>query len=188
MVCFSFIGSNYESRGQVEAKVRQAIFDTLQKYANVTVERGWNKHPNIYKFNRNIKLSIYQPYCSSFILYGYHKNGIFPPLVTGVAYSWKKKANLIFYPAMMNDPERVKRLLQQMDVVVFTWSHVEAYKDIDFRRNEIITIAGNTKGGRKVEGCYYPIPRNIRYVLGIYNHITPYVKLHEAELIQKYSF
>ncbi|MCU0336349.1 MAG: hypothetical protein MUF12_00670 [Sediminibacterium sp.] len=95
---------------------------------------------------------------------------------------------MVFYPAMGNDPERVKRLLQLMDIVVFTWSHVEGYEKIDFERKEIKTIAGNTRGGRKVEGCYYPVGRHLRYVLGIYNHITPYIKLHEAELIKQYSF
>jgi hypothetical protein len=188
MVFFSAFVGSYESLGQIEPRIRKAIFDTLFVYANVTTEMGWNKHPNISRFNRNLKLGLTQPYCSSYILYGYHQSGIYPPLVTAVAYSWRKKANLIFWPAMMNDKERVKRLLQQMDIVVFTWSHVEAYHDIDFARNEIITIAGNTRGGRKTEGVYFPVRRNIRYVLGIYNHITPYVKLHEEELKRRYSF
>jgi hypothetical protein len=188
MVFIGTFGFGTQSFGQIEPRIRKAIFDTLFVYANVTTELSWNKHPNISKFNRNLKLGLTQPYCSSYLLYGYHQCGIYPPLVTGVAYSWRKKANIVFWPAMIRDEERVKRVLQQMDVVVMTWSHVEGYHSIDFKRNEITNIAGNTRGGRKTEGVYFPVNRNIRYVLGIYNFITPYLKLHEEELKRRYSF
>lgn len=191
MVCLSIIGYSYESSAQInEFDIRQNILDTLRYYTTVVVEspKQSNSHWAITRFNKNAKRTKHEPYCSSFLLYGYNKNNVFPPKVNAVAYSWRQGKRLIFYPAMLKDPERAKRALQLMDVVVMTWSHVEGFTDIDLKRREITTIAGNTKGGRNVEGCYYPIRRNLRYVMGIYNHITPFVKAHEDELIQKITF
>ena len=189
MVCFSLVSSYHVASAQiVESRVRKAIFDTLRTYANVTIEIGWNRHPNIIRFNKAAKIGLTQPYCASYLLYGYHANMIFLPLVTPSAYSWKKRNRLVFYPAMLKDLEQAKQRLKLMDVVVMTWSHVEGYVDIDIKRREIITIAGNTRGGRRTEGCYYPIRRNLLYIHGIYNHISNYVQLHEAELNKQMSF
>ena len=191
MVCFGVTCNNLESHAQqyhpIELELRNAIFDTLRYYTNFTVEQtGKNDHWAIYRFNKLQKGAKGRAWCSDFILYGYHKNGVYPPLVTGVAYSWKKKKTLVYWPAMGVDVRRIKQLVNMMDVVVFTWSHVEGYTDCNILGP--ITIGGNTKGYRPKEGAYYPIHRRWRDVRGIYNHVTPWLKAHERSSAIKMSF
>ncbi len=177
MVCLSLICNNLFAQPQghqLENNVREAIFDTLNYYTTFTREAtGKNDHWAIYRFNTFQKGQKGRAWCSDFLLYGYQKNGVYPPLVTGVAYSWKKTNTLVYWPAMGVDLRRIRMSVRKMDVIVFNWSHVEGYVEPTLTGPK--TIGGNTKAGRKLEGAYYPINRNWRDVRGIYNHITPWM-------------
>ena len=122
------------------------------------------------------------------MLYGFHANKLLLPGVDGRAYSWRQSKKLVFWPAMLKDMERVRRTVQLMDMVAFTFSHVEGFESFEPRGLGIYVIGGNTRGGRKREGAYYPIFRSWRMIPAIYNHIGPYVQAHQEELSKRMAF
>lgn len=188
MVCLSIIGNYLFASAQVnEVLVRRAVFDTLNYYAQLpTVERtGRNDHWAIHRFTKKQKGIAGRPWCSDFQLYGYHSNFLFIPGVNGTAYSWRKNKRLVFWPAMLKDMDRVKRSVRMMDMIVFSFSHVEGFIELDPRGLGVYSIGGNTKGGRNREGAYYPIFRRWSFIPSIYDHITPYVAAHGLELVTK---
>lgn len=141
-----------------------------------------NKHWAIVLFNRHQHIDDRSPYCSTYGIYCFWKNGFKIPGIDGMAFSWRKKNFLVWHRGLMQIDRELWPKIQLMDAVVCTWSHVEFVAPrtngtIGFELNGLTTIAGNTKGGlNRGEGVYYPIYRPFWLISGIYNHFTPYYK------------
>ena len=141
-----------------------------------------NKHWAIARFNKKLGIAYNSPYCSSFGVYCWAVNGVKFTGVNGTAYSWRKPSKMLWHRGFLGIDESLWPRIQVMDAVVCNWSHVEFVAPmntnsmtVSFDGNGIITIAGNTRGGKnRGEGVYYPIYRPISFILGVYNWFTPY--------------
>lgn len=156
------------------------MFDTAVRYSKVVREplkKGMgNSHWAITRFNRYISIDKRSPYCSTFGIYCWGVNGIRFNAVNGMAYSWKRKDMLVWHRGLLAIDRNLWPKISRMDAVVCTWSHVEFYSGMNGMEG-IITVAGNTRGGKnRGEGVYYPVYRPWYMVAGIYNHLTPHLR------------
>ena len=173
-----------------EYSYRRAWYDTLNFYTKFVRESGNMRNDHIYitRFNMYYnrvypklgKLEKTSSYCSTCGIYTAAKAAMTFPGVNALAYSWRQKKRLVFYPAMLKGNSRRKPDIKLMDAVILNFSHVE-YVGLDFTgkvyydEKGIYTVACNTRGGKKrIEGCYASIFRPWSLVSGIYNHVGPW--------------
>jgi hypothetical protein len=173
-----------------EYSFRKAWHDSLNFYTKYVRETSnmKNDHPYITAFNMYYnkhypklgKLQKGSAYCSTSGIYTAAKAAMTFPGVNALAYSWRQKTKLVFYPAMLKGNSRRKPDIKLMDAVILNFSHVE-FVGVDFQgslnfdEKGIYTMACNTRGGKKrLEGCYASIFRPWSLVAGIYNHVGPW--------------